>query len=120
MFNKILSPHPTIYKWDRPWIGILLGLTVPFAGIFIVYLISVGSHFFGEGQPGIVSFQTILHSMRDTTLLVRYMSVGCVLNLGVFYLFINRDYFNVARGVIMATMIIALPVMLGIVRSWFL
>ena len=120
MRNNPLSPHPTIYKWDRAWLGIVLGLIVPFAGIFIVYMISVGAHFFGEGQPGIIAFQTILHSMRDTSMLIRYMSVGCVLNLGVFYLFINKDYFNAGRGVILATIIIAIPVMLGIMRSWFL
>ncbi|MBS1622448.1 MAG: hypothetical protein JSS76_03070 [Bacteroidetes bacterium] len=120
MFDKVLAPHPTIYKWDRTWIGLLLGLVVPFSGILVVYLISVGSHFFGEGKPDIVTLSQMIHSMRDIALLIRYMSVGCVLNLGVFYLFLNKDYFNVARGVIFATILISLPVIAGIIRSWFL
>ena len=119
MLNKILAPHPTIYKWDRTWIGTLLGLTVPFAGIFIVYMISVSSHYLDPARPDIVSLRQRLYSMRSLPLLMRYMSVGCMLNLGVFFLFINSDYYNVSRGIIFSTMLIALPVIVVIVINWF-
>jgi len=119
MFDKILAPHPTIYKWDRTWIGALLGLTVPFAGILIVYVISIGQHYFDETRPEIVSLTTMVYSMKNIPLLTRYLSVGCMLNLGVFYLFINRDYFNIARGIIFSTMLLALPIIGEIVTRWF-
>ena len=119
MLNRILAPHPTIYKWDRTWIGCLLGLIAPFAGILIVYLVSVSSHYFEEGNPDIITFQQIISSMKNMQLLMRYLSVGCMLNLGVFYLFINRDYFNVSRGIIFSTMLIAIPVIAEIMMRWF-
>ena len=95
MLRKILQPHPTIYKYDRTWIGILLGLIVPLAGIGIVYLISLGNHFLRVDKPDIITSKQLLRSMSDFVLLMRYMSVGCMLSLGVFFLFINRDYFKI-------------------------
>ena len=61
----------------------------------------------------------ILVSIKNISLLMKYMSVGCMLNLGVFYLFINKDYFNIARGIIFSTMLIAVPVIAEIVIGWF-
>jgi hypothetical protein len=119
MIGKILQPHPTIYKYDRAWIGIVLGLIVPLSGILIVYLISLGNHYMAPGHPDTISLERMFYSLRSITLLFRYMSVGCMLNLGVFYLFINRDYFNVSRGIIFSTILIAIPVMVTIVISWF-
>jgi hypothetical protein len=70
-------------------------------------------------HPDTISLERMFYSLRNITLLFRYMSVGCMLNLGVFYLFINRDYFNVSRGIIFSTILIAIPVMVTIVISWF-
>ena len=119
MFKKILQAHPTIYKYDRAWIGVVLGLIVPLSGILIVYLISLGNHYMAPGHPDTISMERMLQSTRNFTVLFRYMSVGCMLNLGVFYLFINKDYFNVSRGIIFSTILIAIPIMITIVTSWF-
>ncbi|MCW3125428.1 MAG: hypothetical protein JWO03_1086 [Bacteroidetes bacterium] len=119
MLKKIFAPHPTIYKYDRAWIGIVLGLIVPLSGVLIVYLISVGNHYMAEGHPDLIPFGRMLQSLKIVTVLFRYMSVGCMLNLGVFFLFINRDYYNVSRGIIFSTILIAIPIMITIITSWF-
>ncbi len=117
MFNKVFAEHPTIYKYDRTWIGILLGLLVPTLGIVIVYILSVINHFTTGDK--IVSIPTLVSNINSLLLLTKFLSVGCILNLGVFFLFINRDYFNIARGIIFATMIVAMPIMFVTVKSWF-
>jgi hypothetical protein len=119
LLDKILPTHPTIYKYDRKWIGVLLGLTVPFSGILIIYILSVMNHYLRPDKPDIISLQSIIHSVRDLSLLMKYMSVGCMLNLGIFFFFVNRDYFNVSRGIIFATILISIPVMIIIVIGWF-
>jgi hypothetical protein len=118
MLDKIFSQHPTIYKYDRTWIGIALGLIVPTLGFVLVYLLSVLNHY--QTGDSIVSIPTMLQNVRSLLLISKFLSVGCILNLGVFFLFINRDYFNISRGVILATMIIALPVMATTIKSWFM
>ena len=118
MLDKIFSQHPTIYKYDRTWIGVLLGLLVPTLGIVLVYLLSVFNHY--RTGDEIVSIRMMLDNIRTLLLFSKFLSVGCILNLGVFFLFINRDYFNIARGVIFATMLVSLPVIIASVKSWFM
>ena len=117
MLDKIFPQHPTIYKYDRTWIGVLLGLIVPTLGIVIVYLLSVANHLM-KGSD-IVSIPTLVHNINSLLLLTKFLSVGCILNLGVFFLFINRDYFNIARGIIFATMLVSLPIIIVSIKSWF-
>ena len=117
MLNKILPHHPTIYKYDRTWIGVVLGLLVPTSGILVVYLISVGNHF-ANGES-IVPISTLISNIKSIALLSKFLSVGCILNLGVFFLFLNRNYINISRGVILATMLVAIPVIYLSIRDLF-
>ena len=118
MLNKFFSQHPTIYKYDRMWIGVVLGLLVPTLGIVLVYLYSLAMHY-GKGDE-IVSLGVMLQNVKSLLMLSKFMSVGCILNLGVFFLFINRDYFNIARGVILATMLVSVPVIYASIKSFFM
>ena len=116
MFKNILPQHPTIYKYDRTWIGIVIGLLVPTLGIVIIYLLSVVNHFM-VGEE-IVSIPTLIRNINSLLLLTKFLSVGCILNLGVFFLFINRDYYNVSRGIIFATMLVSFPIIFVTIKSW--
>lgn len=118
MFERIFPEQPTIYKYDKTWIGVLLGLLVPTLGVLIVYLLSVANHFM-VGEE-IISIPQLVSNINSVVLLTKFLSVGCILNLGVFFLFINRDYYNIARGIIFATMIVALPIIFVTVKSWFI
>lgn len=117
MFDRIFPQQPTIYKWDRTWIGAVLGLIVPTLGIVIVYLLSVANHF--AAGDDVVSIPQLIKNINSILLLTKFLSVGCILNLGVFFLFINRDYFNIARGIIFATMLVAMPIIAVTVKTWF-
>ena len=112
MLNKMFSQNPTIYKYDRLWIGLVVGLIVPVTGVLLVYLLSVVNHY-------LLSIPTLIKNISSVLVLTKFLSVGCILNLGVFFLFINRDYFNIARGIIFATMLIAMPIIVLTVKGWF-
>ena len=116
MIDKIFAQHPTIHKYDRIWIGVVLGLIVPNFGIVMIYLLSVANHFM-VGKA-IIPITVIIHNIDSVELLTKFLSVGCMLNLGVFFLFINRDYFNIARGIIFATMLVSFPIIFTTIRSW--
>ncbi|MFN8308804.1 MAG: hypothetical protein U0T73_02465 [Chitinophagales bacterium] len=115
MAKNFFSQHPTFYKYDKLWIGVLLGLIVPSLGIFLVYGYGLVQHY-AMGAP-LITLSMLWHSAASISRISSFLSVGCMLNLGVFYLFINRDYFNVAKGVILATMLLAIPVVIGLVRN---
>jgi hypothetical protein len=117
MLDKLFAQHPTIFKYDRFWFGLVIGLVVPTFGVLLVYLLSVANHFMTG--DAIISITQLIANIRTLLLLTKFLSVGCILNLGVFFLFINRDYFNVARGIIFATVLVAVPVIFETVRQWF-
>lgn len=115
MLDKLFSQHPTIHKYDRMWIGVCTGLIVPCSGIPLVYFLSVARHY--ANGDDIISFTRLVGSISSALLLSKFLSVGCILNLGVFFLFINRNYFNIARGVILATMLVSLPVVVTTIKN---
>ena len=118
----MLSQNPTIYKSDRLWIGLIVGLIVPVTGVLLVYLLSVVNHFLHLpflATHEILSIRILIKNISSILILTKYLSVGCILNLGVFFLFINRDYFNIARGIIFATMLIAMPIIVLTIKGWF-
>jgi hypothetical protein len=117
MLDRIFSQHPTIHKYDRLWIGAILGLIVPNFGILMVYLLSVANHIMVGSA--IISIHTLISNIKSLEILSKFLSVGCMLNLGMFFLFINRDYFNLSRGIIFATMLFSLPIIYISIHSWF-
>lgn len=100
MLDKKFNPYPTIYKWNKMSIGFLAGLIGPVVGIFAFYLMK-----FNETTPEI--YWQMLH---NNTFLSPLLSFGCIMNLFIFFLFLRKDYFNAARGVIFATFIWAIPI----------
>jgi hypothetical protein len=117
MLDRMFSQHPTIYKYDRTWIGVVLGLVVSMCGVVIIYLLSLGNHFFKGTE--VLSIGAIIRNINSLALLSKFLSLGCILNLAVFFIFINKDYFNIARGIIFATMLVSLPIIVVTIRGWF-
>ena len=109
------NAHPTIYKWDKIWLGIIIGLLCPLLGFPLVYLLGViQSLLIGDN---IVPLGQYLDSLKQLNYVSKYLSVGCLINLGAFYLLLNKNYINAARGVIAATMLFAIPVVINIFKS---
>jgi len=79
------------------WIGFVIGLATPFVFLPLVLLIlslafSYDFSFFWH------QFSSNAHYAS------KYLSLGCIPNLIWFYLFLNREKYSTARGIIMATL----------------
>ncbi|MBC7384332.1 MAG: hypothetical protein H7296_15305 [Bacteroidia bacterium] len=80
---------------DNTLIGLAIGLFAPSIGILIFYYFNFKS----EG------FEDFLDLSIKQKLLSPLLSLCCVINLALFYLFIQYDQFLSARGVILSTFI---------------
>lgn len=100
MLKKMFNQHPTFYKWDKMKYGFFAGLVGPIAGVLL---------FFATQYATIAPSEYIFYITKKHVL-APLLSFGCVVNLGVFFLFIQRDYINAARGVILATFFWAIPI----------
>lgn len=79
-------------------IGIVVGLVASTIGLLLVLM------FFGKGNSLNDSLQIALKQDVFTKL----MSMGAILNLGAFFLFLKRKEDTRAQGVLIATVIIAI------------
>lgn len=96
-------------KFDHLIIGLVLGLLAPTLGIVIFFY----SKF---SDSNLSEFLTV--SIQEK-MLSPLLSLCAVINLGVFYLFIQFDKLQTAKGIILATFIYGLAIVLlkfGIVR----
>lgn len=101
MLDRILNPTPTFYKYDKFHVGFLPALVCPLLAFVFFYLFQINE----------MSFAEYLKRMMTAQIIAKILSFGCILNLGLFFIFISKDYYNAARGVIMATIIWALPIL---------
>ena len=84
-------------------IGLLAGLLLPISIFFVVYL--------AKDYQG--SFVTYIESMWRMQALVKLGSLCVFANVGVFWLFLNKKYEKAARGVLGATILYALLVLIS-------
>jgi len=86
---------------NKIWIGIVIGLFTAVLSIFILYLVRYTNMNLGD-------YFVLLY--RSKRLLSPIVSIAGVPNLIIFFLFLNRHKYKTARGIIMATFILALMV----------
>ena len=78
-----------------------LGIVLPLVAFLLVYLIGYSKTPFGE----FLEFAFVIRALSKILCL-------CVIpNLAVFYFFLNREYWYTTRGVITATLLCALAVL---------
>ncbi len=82
---------------DSFWIGFIPGLIAPFAGGFIFYLL-----FFRY-----MYFENFIRHISNTSQWISVLSLGVILNLGLFFLFYQKEKDRSAKGVLAATFIYA-------------
>ena len=87
-------------RWNKFWIGLALGIVLPLAVFFLIYLISYSK----------TSFEFFVKYALMTQSLPKIVSLCVIPNLAVFYLFLNKEYWYTTRGVIAATLLCALTV----------
>jgi len=79
-------------------IGIVIGFVASAIGLTLSLL------FFGTGD----SIQESLSIAKAQGVFTKLVSIGALLNLGAFFLFINTNRESRAKGVLIATIIVAL------------
>src|SRR5687768_14892687 len=86
-----------MFKKDTIWLGLIPALLLPlFIGFgYYMYLF------------GWKSFDELRAVTMNKSLISPILSLGCVLNLGLFFLFMRLDRIMASRGVILATFIYA-------------
>ncbi|RZN82473.1 MAG: hypothetical protein EVB11_08275 [Winogradskyella sp.] len=81
-------------------IGFFVGIIAVFIGIFF-FDVCIGLY---KGS----SFSRIIDRSFSTTLLDKRASIGVLINLPIFYLFLNKKKDNIAKGVLLATILIGI------------
>ena len=86
-----------MFKKDSLWLGLIPALLVP-------VLIGFGYYMYLFGWK---SFDELKVVTMNKDMLSPVLSLGCVLNLGLFFLFMKLDRILASRGVILATFVYA-------------
>ena len=88
-------------KLDSIVIGLVAGLLVPLLSISVFYYSAFTA----------VSFKFFIKHATEIHVLPKLIGVGAVPNLALFFLFMWRNHLASARGVILATFILAFTVL---------
>jgi len=86
-----------MFKKDSSLLGLILGLITPFTGAGIFYLF-----FFSY-----MYFDKFITHILNTGQWISVLSLGVILNLGLFFLFLRNNSNRSARGVLAATFVYA-------------
>ena len=80
------------------FLGIIVGLIANFIGLFLATIIL--------GDSG--DFFSTIEAANAEGFLTKLISLGAVLNLGAFFIFIKKKQDYRARGVLLATVLVAI------------
>jgi hypothetical protein len=83
-------------------IGIVTGLICSIVGLVLVLL------FFGKGN----SLNDSLQIALSQGVFAKLMSMGAILNLGAFFLFLKQEQDSRAQGVLVATVVVAITTLI--------
>jgi len=87
---------------DSLFLGLILGIVAPSIGILIFYYSNYAA----------INLMDFFNMAIKEKLLSPLLSLCAVINLAVFYLFIHFENYSSARGVIMATFIYGLAIVI--------
>ena len=87
-------------RWNKFWIGLALGIFLPLATFLLVYQIGYSNTPFSE----FLQFAFVMGA------LAKILSMCAIPNLAIFYLLLNKEYWRATRGIIAATMLCTLGV----------
>lgn len=83
-------------------IGFIIGLLANMAGTYLYIF------FFSK-----LSFESTLQGALENGFLGSLIALGAILNLGVFFIFLKKTQYYRARGVVLATVIAALAILVS-------
>lgn len=85
-------------KLDNINIGLVLGILAPFLTMVVIYFIEFNNFKLHE----LVDLLVSKHVMT------KIVSLCVIPNLALFFIFLNKNFYKAARGVLMATIIFAI------------
>lgn len=85
-------------KVDNLKLGLLLGIIAPALTMLIIYLIQFTNFNLSE----------LVDLLVEKKVFTKIVSLCVIPNLALFFLFLNKNYYYSARGVLMATVLFAL------------
>ncbi len=104
MIPEFESSKPNkLAKYDQLWIGITVGLLSPMI-VFGIYCLA---------NWQFVSAKIFNAFLSINSTLTGLISLCTLVNLGVFYLAINKNLYKTARGIILSTFIYAIYVFIN-------
>ncbi len=89
-------------KYDAPLVGLLFGLVVPLIGLVVFYKFNFKT----------LDFTEFMEFVNRKDKMPQLISLSVVANLGVFFIFIWKKFYYSAKGVIMATFIYTIVVLI--------
>ncbi len=89
-------------KFDKVWIGAILGIVVPLIAFVIFYFVRYSDLSLGE----------FLKVYKNLGILTHILSLSVLPDLLVFFGFIQMNYLKGARGVLLATFLFAFTVLI--------
>jgi hypothetical protein len=89
-------------RFDKVYIGLLAGLIFPAIGFVVYYFINFDT----------IDMQEYIKHLVRLNKLAQVVSLSVIMNLAAFYLFLWKKYFYGARGVLAATFIWVLLVLI--------
>src|ERR1700722_3524422 len=84
-------------KKDSMIFGLICGMLAPFIAILVYWLMQFHEVKLGEFLSHIIVYKLISPAL----------SLSLIINLGVFFLFLQKEYYQSSRGVLFATFIYA-------------
>lgn len=85
-------------KFNNIRLGLLLGILAPVLTMFIIYLLKFTNY----------GFQELVEMLVAKKVFTKIISLCVIPNLALFFLFLNKNYFRSARGVLLATLLFAI------------
>lgn len=86
------------FKYNNIKLGLILGIAGPILAMIGVYLVM----FLG------LSLSEVVDALVSKRIFTKLISLCVLPNLALFFLFLNKYYYNTARGILMSTFIFAL------------
>lgn len=103
MIKKIFSEQKTIYRYDKFIVGFVPALIAPIVGIALFYV----------AKFAYMPVEDYIEMVLTPKIFAPIMSLGVVMNLFLFFLFIWRNYYIAARSVILVSILYAIPILIA-------
>ena len=90
-------------KWNKLWIGLALGVLLPVIAFLLIYFIGYGAKY---------PLWDFVRQSYNVLVLTKMLSLCIIPNLGAFYFFLNREFWYATRGIILATLLCTLALVI--------